>query len=143
MSISNNVILSVQGDAVRVYHDPEDTQQPCALEISGEKWWLHVPEVQRIIAALQRTIGADAADSRVAANDITLNEALMRLAALHGREVEFSYAKGAGALIEKRRLRPSDVREVSGHMTFTGYDPDRDEPRAYRTDRIKGEVTIR
>lgn len=78
----------------------------------------------------------------VLASTISFNEGLMRLAAVHKKTVRFNYAKGDGHVIEPRKLVPAEVRKVGDHMTFTGYDPDRDEPRAYRIDRMKGEVTI-
>lgn len=83
--------------------------------------------------------------SAVKAADISFNEGLMRLAAIHKKIVSFRYAKGDGQVIEARSLVPSDVKTVGDHVTFTGYDPDRDEIRAYRVDRIKGgaAVTIR
>jgi predicted DNA-binding transcriptional regulator YafY len=56
--------------------------------------------------------------------------------------VTFRYAKGDGKNIEQRSLVPADVKAVNGHATFTGYDPDRDDVRAYRTDRIKGQVAV-
>ena len=80
---------------------------------------------------------------RVLASEVSLNEGLLRLAAVHERPVTFRYAKGeSGAVIEQRTLIPADVKTVGDHVTFTGYDPDRNEPRAYRTDRIKGLVTL-
>lgn len=79
----------------------------------------------------------------VLASDVSFNEALLRLAAIHERTVEFRYAKGKGENIETRQLVPQDVREVGDHLTFTGYDPDRDDVRAYRVDRMKGEVTVK
>lgn len=81
-------------------------------------------------------------DVLVRASEISFNEGLMRLAAVHGKTVTFRYAKGDGKVIELRTLTPESVKSVGGHVTFTGYDPDRDEPRAYRIDRMKGEVSI-
>lgn len=76
------------------------------------------------------------------ASTIPFNEALLRLAAIHHKTVTFAYAKGEGTTIEQRKLIPSDVKNVRGHVTFTGYDPDREAARAYRTDRIKGQVEV-
>jgi predicted DNA-binding transcriptional regulator YafY len=79
----------------------------------------------------------------IRASEVSLNEGLLRLAAAHNAEVSFRYAKGeAGAVIEQRTLVPAGVKTVGDHVTFTGYDPDRDGPRAYRTDRIKGQVSV-
>lgn len=79
----------------------------------------------------------------IRASEIGFNEGLMRLAAVHNKTVTFRYAKGDDQkVIEQRTLVPSNVKNVKGHVTFTGYDPDRDGPRAYRVDRMKGEVSI-
>ena len=81
------------------------------------------------------------ASNEVRASEITFNEAILRVAAAHERTVEFRYAKGKDAkVIETRQLKPSGVAVGrDGHVTFTGYDPDREEPRAFRLDRIKGD----
>lgn len=76
------------------------------------------------------------------ASKVSFNEGILRVAAVHHKPVTFRYAKGKGDVIETRTLIPSDVRNVGNHVTFTGYDPDREEPRAYRTDRIKGQVSV-
>lgn len=83
----------------------------------------------------------------VRASEVSYNEGLMRLAAVHDKPVEFRYAKGEGAVIETRRLEPSDVNIIdagkkSEHVTFTGYDPDRGAVRHYRLDRIKGDARV-
>jgi predicted DNA-binding transcriptional regulator YafY len=78
----------------------------------------------------------------VNAADISFNEGLIRLAAIHDKDVTFRYAKGDGSTIETRTFRPEKVAQFPGHVTFLGYDPDRDETRSYRSDRIKGEVTV-
>lgn len=83
------------------------------------------------------------ADPVVRASSVSFNEGLLRLAAVNEKTVEFSYAKGDGSVIERRRLRPEKVEESKdGSVRFVGYDPDRDEPRAYRVDRIKGQIRI-
>lgn len=80
--------------------------------------------------------------SAVRASEVSFNEGLLRLAAVHDKAVTFRYAKGDGRVIEQRTLEPEAVREVKGHTIFVGYDPDREEVRSYRIDRIKGEVRI-
>jgi predicted DNA-binding transcriptional regulator YafY len=60
----------------------------------------------------------------------------------HGKTVTFNYAKGGGRVIEPRRLAPESVEQVGNHLTVTGYDPDRNSVRAYRSDRIKGQVSV-
>lgn len=100
------------------------------------------PEVAVPVAqALLKTEGV--AQDAVLASEVSFNEALFRLAAAHGKTVEFRYAKGKGKVIETRTLKPEAVNQVGDHLTFQGYDPDRDDVRAYRLDRVKGEVTIR
>lgn len=76
----------------------------------------------------------------VNATDVSFNEGVLRLAAVHNKQVTFRYAKGDGKFIEQRTFVPADVVSKDGHITFKGFDPDREEVRAYRVDRIKGEV---
>lgn len=80
----------------------------------------------------------------VRASDISFNEGVLRLAAVHGREVAFRYAKTPTAPIEARSFVPTSVTITrDGNVVITGPDQDRDgEIRAYRLDRIKGEVSI-
>lgn len=78
----------------------------------------------------------------VSAKELSFNEGAMRLAAIHGKTVEFRYVKGDSRIIESRRLVPSSVKGSGEHLRFTGYDPDRDETRAFRLDRIKGDVRV-
>lgn len=82
------------------------------------------------------------AKTGVRASDISFNEGMLRLAAAHKKPVTFRYAKGGGGVIETRTLIPMTVAKVGDHMTFTGFDTDRDEPRAYRVDRMMGQVTV-
>lgn len=96
-------------------------------------------------AALGRAlIGTRSADAEVRASEVSFNEGLMRLAAVHDKTVTFRYAKGtSGSVIESRRLQPESVfTNKQGDVLFGGQDPDRGEYRAYRVDRIKGEVTV-
>jgi predicted DNA-binding transcriptional regulator YafY len=78
------------------------------------------------------------------ASDISFNEAVFRLAAIHKKTVTFSYSKGDGKVIEHRRLEPTGVAHTKsdGEVYFTGFDPDRGAGRHYRLDRILGEVTL-
>lgn len=83
----------------------------------------------------------------VRASEVTFNEGLVRLAAIHGKTVEFRYAKGDGSMIELRALQPATVIVVDPggddeHVTFSGFDPDRQQPRHYRLDRMKGDARI-
>ena len=76
------------------------------------------------------------------ASEVSFNEGILRLAAVHSKAVTFRYAKGDGDVIEQRTLIPTDVKSMNDHSTFTGLDPDRAGIRAYRTDRIKGDVNV-
>lgn len=72
------------------------------------------------------------------------NRVALETAAALDAGVTFRYAKGVGeASIESRVLSEVfDVREVKGHVVVTGFDPDRNDVRAYRLDRIKGTVQV-
>jgi hypothetical protein len=81
-------------------------------------------------------------DTIIKASEVSFNEGVLRLAAVHERAVEFRYAKGDEKIIETRSFVPTSVAtSAKGAVYFTGPDPDRDgEHRAYRVDRIKGDV---
>lgn len=98
-------------------------------------------KVRQLRDALNGWLGDET--PRVAASTISPNEALLRLAVVHGLTAEFSYSKGDGGVVERRRLQPHDVREIKGNLLFTGHDPDRDDVRAYRVDRVLGTVEVR
>lgn len=77
----------------------------------------------------------------VKASAVSFNEAVLRLAVLHDKEVEFRYTKAPDAPVETRRLKPESIKvSRDGAQSFVGYDPDRDAPRTFRVDRIRGEV---
>lgn len=128
------------GYAFNVVHDTDDTELPIKIE-NEDGAWLSRSEAIATANAIYNALRVSTGHG-VAASAVSFNEGLMRLAAVHGKTVTFRYAKGEGRIIEQRTLAPTDVKEVAGHVVFTGYDPDRDEPRAYRIDRMKGEVTI-
>lgn len=120
--------------------DTGDDELPIKFEDDGVDSFVWVT-AGAIKAAYDKLFGSPGQDS-ARASDISLNESLLRLAIVHDRTVEFRYAKGAAQVIETRRLQPSKLEHVKGHLTFTGFDPDRDDVRAYRLDRIKGEVSF-
>lgn len=80
--------------------------------------------------------------STVSAKELSFNEGVMRLAAIHGKTVEFRYVKGTGHSPETRRLVPTSVVGQDGNVRFTGHDPDRNAPRQFRLDRIRGDVGV-
>lgn len=121
----------LDGCYVKVVED----ETPTELALTDE-------ETRELIEALANAVGTEVPQDAVKASDVPLNEALLRVAAAHKATTRFSYAKGDGHNIEYRTLVPESVRNVGDHVTFTGYDPDRDEVRAYRSDRIKGSVLV-
>lgn len=61
-----------------------------------------------------------------------------------GLGVEFKYSKGNTGGIETRTLAEVDeVRETAkGHTVVVGYDEDREDPRMFRVDWVKGYVKV-
>lgn len=92
-------------------------------------------------AAIYAAAGGSTA-APVLASTISLNEGLLRLATVHGRQVKFRYQKDGSPYIESRAFKPSSCTGEGEHFRFTGYDPDRGATRAYRLDRIKGTVEL-
>lgn len=79
----------------------------------------------------------------VRASDVSFNEGVLRLAAVHGRLVSFRYAKSETAPIETRAFVPESVYvSRDGNTVVVGPDTDRESVRSYRLDRIKGEVAF-
>lgn len=77
------------------------------------------------------------------ASDLTFNESVLRVAAIHKRTVTFRYAKDKGDFIEARRLNPEKIVGEGDKLAVLGQDPDREDRggvRRFRLDRIKGEV---
>lgn len=80
---------------------------------------------------------------QVKAKDISFNEAIVRIAAIHQRVVEFRYLKGMDSPIEVRRFTPTRVyTSADGKVLILGPDEDREEVRQYRLDRIRGDVKV-
>jgi hypothetical protein len=89
----------------------------------------------------QRAGGSD--EGPVLASNISFNEGVIRLAAIHNKCVEFRYVKGPGSPPETRRFTPSGVQGNGDKLRFVGKDPDRDDDyRSFRLDRIKGTVGV-
>lgn len=75
--------------------------------------------------------------------DPSFEEAIMQVAVDHKKQATFRYAKGDGGVLELRKLDPEQIfSSRNGHVLVGGYDPDRDEYRAYRVDRIKGAICL-
>lgn len=101
---------------------------------------LSAETAEAVAAALLKAAGKSVVDISTLkpARDLSFNEGMFRLAAIHKRTVEFRYAKAKGDYIEARRLNPTSVAEDGSYVD--GEDPDREAPRRYRLDRVKGEV---
>lgn len=79
----------------------------------------------------------------VRASDVSFNEGVLRLAAVHGRKVEFRYAKSSTDPVEFRTLVPDNVYTTrAGATVIVGEDDDRAGTRSYRLDRILGDVAV-
>jgi predicted DNA-binding transcriptional regulator YafY len=78
----------------------------------------------------------------VKASEVSLNEALIRVAAAHNVAVTFKYSKSETSPIEYRTFVPRAVRNMGDHVTFVGEDNDRHGVRSFRSDRIKDTVQV-
>ena len=74
--------------------------------------------------------------------ELDWNRAAVAAAIHFEKEISFSYDKGEG-VIEQRRLFPKASYDAPNGIVITGDDPDRNDVRAFRLDRIQGEVVIR
>lgn len=127
----------------KIAGDTNSDTLPVRIGVYDTYEWASPEQATAVVNAINTALGREAVQGSVPlASSVSFNEGLLRLAAVHGKTVTFRYAKGSGATIETRRLIPTDVKQVGDHLTFTGFDPDRDEPRAYRVDRMKGEVSV-
>lgn len=84
--------------------------------------------------------GAADADERAGWNLDALTAAIE-----YNRQARFSYEKasGPGGIIERRVLAPSELLHTrSGEPFVVGYDPEREDVRAFRLDRIVGYVEV-
>lgn len=75
----------------------------------------------------------------------TFNEAAIMVAIQYEKTITFSYPHSRGSLglgSEKRRLIPQVLNKIGDNYVVTGHDIDRDALRAFRVDRIVGEVGV-
>ncbi len=142
------VLYEGPSTGAKVVRDPDNIgNMPIGFEEAGDYIWLDENEIAPAIAAIAAAQGVSVAGVTVNntfSNGLSgsLNEQLIQVAINHDIEVEFAYAKGSGEVIEHRRLVPTKLDDAKGHKIVTGFDPDRDDVRAYRLDRIKGTVSI-
>jgi predicted DNA-binding transcriptional regulator YafY len=104
---------------------------------------LDAAEAVMLADALYDAAGQTSNTDLVKASDLSVNDALIRIAALHGLRVSFRYAKGDSSPVETRQFVPASLKVYPDHTTFVGKDSDRSLAfRSFRTDRIKGTVAI-
>ncbi len=116
-----------------------------SLDSDGEVAVVFTPEVAINIArAIYAAAGKDVVDiSEIpSAHNVTFNEAMLRVAAIHKRTVCFRYQKVKGGYIESRRLNPEAIVGEGETLGVSGKDPDRDAPRRFRLSQIQGEVSF-
>lgn len=101
------------------------------------------PETAREVAiALYKAAGGNDDEGPVMASTISFNEGVIRLAAIHGKTVEFRYVKSSASPPETRRFVPTSVEGQGDNLRFVGRDTDREDFRSFRLDRIKGTVGV-
>ena len=126
---------SNDGDIEALFDESDDFFPICVADT-----WLERAEALELANAIFAALGAEA---KTATNGYgTVNEALIAVAIEHGLTIGFRYAKGDGSIIETRELQPEVIQEGKAGKIVVGHDPDRDDVRAYRFDRIKGNVDV-
>jgi predicted DNA-binding transcriptional regulator YafY len=99
-------------------------------------------EAIQVADAIYEGTGRKNPSNLVKASDLSVNDALIRVAELHGLRVRFRYAKTVTAPVETRTFVPKGLQVLADHTTFNGIDEDRGGFRSFRTDRIKGTVEV-
>lgn len=136
-------VLKEFEDGTQIVRDPTGTAGlPLAVYDGNEFVWFAEDDIPELVATIAAAFNVTVNPSVSADLSGSLNEQLLQVAINHDAEVGFAYAKGSGAVIEHRRLTPVKLDEAKGHKIVTGFDPDRDDIRAYRLDRIKGTVSV-
>lgn len=133
----SDTLSATIGDNGSLYIDSNEDEDETQLAFHAAQ----ADDVRGLRDLLSRWLG-DSESGVVRASDVSFNEGILRVAAVNGKTVAFRYAKGGGSVIELRVLKPAEVKTAKGHQIVVGFDPDRDEPRSYRLDRIKGEVSV-
>ena len=91
--------------------------------------------------ALSAPTSADEAVLELPEPDLDFNETQISIAIHFERAIEFAYDKGSG-VIEQRKLFPKVSYAAPNGIVVTGDDIDRQDVRAFRVDRIQGEVKV-
>lgn len=130
-----------KNDDLEVLHDSDVLGGTViGLETDGEAW-LNKEDALAVVNAVLKQLEPNEPVESVQA-DGSLGETLLAAAIKFGCTTYFGYAKGNGNTIEQRKLTPYEIREVPGGKIVFGYDPDREDVRAYRLDRIKGGIAL-
>ncbi len=144
-------VLKEFEDGTQIIRDPLATGgMPLAIcedDVTEDYVWFAADDIPELVATIAAAFDVSVNPRTVEyANGVdpaaSINEQLLQVAINNDLEVRFQYAKGEGAYLETRRINPSELRTVKGHKIVVGFDPDRDDVRAYRLDRIKGTVAI-
>lgn len=131
----------VTGDTVEVA-EKVDKDNELYIGTSNTTLYLDPETSKEIAVAIYKAAGGND-EAPVMATTISFNEGVIRLAAIHGKTVEFRYVKSSAHAPETRRFVPSSVRGSGDTLAFVGKDPDRDNDyRSFRLDRIKGTVAV-
>jgi hypothetical protein len=95
---------------------------------------LYPNEVEALIASLKTAAGIE--DPVSDTNTILINAAIE-----NDLTISFAYDRGKG--LERRILQPeSTIQSVKGDTLVVGLDTDRNDYRAYRVDRIQGNINV-
>lgn len=131
---------------VQIVHDADDDSSTIGIVVADtdprDPAWLTRDEAIEAATAILRAV---AMPVELPAPTGDLNADLIGVAIAHKRPIRFRYAKGKdGANIEFRTLNPEKLSQAGtdSHTVVQGYDPDRDDFRMYRLDRIKGKVGV-
>lgn len=136
-------LLKELSDGAQIVRDPRNTGgMPLAITDGIDYIWIDEDNIAELVGTIAAAFDVTVNPPANADVSGTLNEQLLQVAINNDVEVEFAYAKGSGAVIEQRRLNPVTLSVAKGHQIVTGFDPDRDDIRAYRLDRIKGTVSV-
>lgn len=126
--------LEVHGDDSNLYLDATDSFGSASLSFPAE-------QAREIAVEIYRRAGGGN-EGPVLASSISFNEGVIRLAAIHGKTVQFRYAKSQTAPVELRTFVPQSVQGAGDKLRFVGDDEDRGAKRSFRLDRIKGTVEV-
>lgn len=140
MKTQETVVTDNHGDDLRLY----ESSGPHLIYLVGDEFDYEFDNegAAQVRDALNDLLGVENGGEAVRASDVSLNEGLLRLAGVHNVPVTFRYAKGENQPIEARTFIPAQVKDKGDHVTFVGYDEDRGAVRSFRSDRIKGQVSL-